>query len=62
MLGIGIQPSDFMHKIRSIEKWFSKFVVEELDRPSQSPDLNPVQIIWNEWASPLHMFRVQVVC
>jgi hypothetical protein len=32
-----------MHKLRSIQKWFVKIGVEELDRPAQSPDLNPIK-------------------
>ena len=30
-----------MHKVRSIQKWFVKIGVEELDWPAQSPDLTP---------------------
>jgi hypothetical protein len=31
------------HKVRSIKKWFVEIVVEELDWPAQSPDLNPIE-------------------
>jgi hypothetical protein len=32
-----------VHKVSSIQKWFVKIVVEELDWSAQSPDRNPIE-------------------
>ena len=37
-----------MHKARSIQKWFVEICVEELDWPARSPDLNPIEQLWDE--------------
>lgn len=36
-----------VHKARSIQEWFFQFGVEELDCPARSPNLNPIQQLWD---------------
>lgn len=41
-----------MHKARSITTWFYEFGVEELEQSEQSPDLKPIEHLWNAICMP----------
>jgi transposase len=42
-----------------VQKWFVEIGVEELDLPAQSPELNPIEHLWDELE---HQLRAMLNC
>ncbi len=40
--------SSFCVFIKFARDWFAKRKINVLERPSQSPDINPIEILWND--------------
>ncbi len=53
------QDNDPKHTSKSTSEWLKKNKMKTLEWPSQSPDLNPIEMLWHDLKKVVHAQTLQ---
>ncbi len=48
------QNNDPKHTSKSASEWLKKNKIKDLEWPNQSPDLNPIEMLWHDFKHSIH--------
>lgn len=48
------QDNDSQHTSKSNFEWLKKNKIKTLERSSQNPDLNPIEMLWHDFKKAVH--------